>query len=46
MAHQQTAALFKDEMAWYAKDERREILREFIEVLEHAGTDTAIYRRV
>ena len=45
VARKETATHFEDKMAWYVKDEGREILREFVEVLEGAGTDKPICRR-
>ena len=44
VARNETGARFEDKMAWYAKDAGREILRELVEVLEGAGTDTPICR--
>jgi hypothetical protein len=45
VARKETTARFEEKMAWYLKDEGREILREVVEVLEGARTDTAVCRR-
>ena len=36
---------FEEKMAWYVKDEGREIMRELVEVLEGAKTNTPVCRR-
>jgi len=45
VARKETSAHFEGKMAWYVKDEGREILREIVEMLEGARTDTPVCRR-
>jgi hypothetical protein len=45
VARKETGAHFEEKMAWYLKDDGREILREVVEVLEGARTETPVCRR-
>jgi hypothetical protein len=45
VARKETSAHVDEKLAWYAKDEGREILREIVEVIEGARTDTPVCRR-
>jgi hypothetical protein len=45
IAAKETGARFEEKMAWYVKDDGREILREIVEVLEGAKRDAPVCRR-
>jgi hypothetical protein len=45
IAKKETGARFEEKMAWYVKDDGREILRELVEMLEGAKGDAPVCRR-
>jgi len=45
VARNETGSRFEEKMAWYVKDEGREILREIVDVLEGAKADAPVCRR-